>query len=134
MSSNQVNSDNQSKVAMRIYPLKPELVWKFKLGDKVRISRYKHIFQKGYLPNWTEEVFITAERFPTFLVSYGFIDLSGDDINNKFYEPEVLLITKIDDVFIVEIVSKTRRRNGNFRVFRQVGAILISLTPGLQIL
>ena len=31
---------------------------KFKVGDHVRISKYKNIFAKGYTPNWSEEVFI----------------------------------------------------------------------------
>jgi hypothetical protein len=44
MFPNQVNLYNQSEVAKRMYPSKPKLVWKFKLGDKVRISRYKHVF------------------------------------------------------------------------------------------
>ena len=30
---------------------------KFKVGDQVRISKYKSIFTKGYMPNWSEEVF-----------------------------------------------------------------------------
>ena len=31
---------------------------KFKVGDNVRISKYKNIFTKGYTPNWSEEVFV----------------------------------------------------------------------------
>ena len=31
---------------------------KFKVGDDVRISKYKNIFAKGYTPNWSEEVFV----------------------------------------------------------------------------
>ena len=31
---------------------------KFKIGDHVRISKYKNIFAKGYMPNWSEEIFI----------------------------------------------------------------------------
>ena len=31
---------------------------KFKVGDHVRISKYKNIFAKGYIPNWSEEVFV----------------------------------------------------------------------------
>ena len=30
---------------------------KFKVGDRVRISKHKNIFTKGYMPNWSEEVF-----------------------------------------------------------------------------
>ena len=34
---------------------------KFKVGDSVRISKYKIIFAKGYTPNWSEEVFIISK-------------------------------------------------------------------------
>ena len=43
--------------------LSTELDWnkknsKFKIGDNVRISKYKNIFTKGYTPNWSEKVFV----------------------------------------------------------------------------
>ena len=31
---------------------------KFRVSDHVRISKYKNIFAKGYIPNWSEEVFV----------------------------------------------------------------------------
>ena len=34
---------------------------KFKIGDDVRISKYKIIFAKGYAPNWSEEIFVTKK-------------------------------------------------------------------------
>ena len=34
---------------------------KFKVNVHVRISKYKNIFAKGYIPNWSEEVFIVNE-------------------------------------------------------------------------
>ena len=34
---------------------------KFKLGNRVRISKYKNIFAKGYTPNWSEEVFVVSK-------------------------------------------------------------------------
>ena len=35
---------------------------KFKVGDHVRISKYKNIFAKGYAPNWIEEIFIAKKK------------------------------------------------------------------------
>ena len=35
---------------------------KFKIGDHVRISKYKNIFAKGYTPNWSEEIFIVKKN------------------------------------------------------------------------
>ena len=39
---------------------------KFKIGDHVRISKYKNIFAKGYAPNWSEEVFVISKIKITF--------------------------------------------------------------------
>ena len=36
---------------------------KFKVDDHVRLSKYKNIFGKGYIPNWSEEVFVITKRF-----------------------------------------------------------------------
>ena len=36
---------------------------KYKLGDKVRISKYKYTFEKGYTPNWTKEVFAIVKAY-----------------------------------------------------------------------
>ena len=36
---------------------------KFKIGDHVRISKYKNIFVKGYTPNWSEEVSVIKKKF-----------------------------------------------------------------------
>ena len=44
-------------------------------GDKVRISKYKRrVFDKGYTPNWTEEVFVVDKVLPTKPVTYYIID------------------------------------------------------------
>ena len=40
---------------------------KFKVGAKVRISKYKHIFEKGYTANWTTEIFTIDKLLPTIL-------------------------------------------------------------------
>ena len=117
MSPNEVNSSNEDEVGKRMFLPKPKLVWKFKVGDKVRISRYKHIFQKGYWANWSAEIFLIAECFPTFPVTYRITDLSGEDIKGKFYEAELQLIAKTDDVYIVEKILKTRKRAGKLEYF-----------------
>ena len=43
---------------------------KFKVGDHVRISKYKHIFAKGYAPNWSEEVFVVGKIKNTVPYTY----------------------------------------------------------------
>ena len=62
---------------------------KFKVGDHVRISKYKNIFAKGYMPNWSEEVFIVSKIKNTVLWTYIINDLNGEEIIGTFYEKEL---------------------------------------------
>ena len=85
--------ENEEKVFVNLYgdliywkPKKP----KFTIGDKVRISKYKRrIFDKGYTPNWTEEVFIVDKILPTKPVIYEIIDSIGEEIKGSFSEKEL---------------------------------------------
>ena len=50
---------------------------KFEVGDHVRISKYKNIFAKGYMPNWSEEVFVVSKINNTVPWAYVINDLNG---------------------------------------------------------
>ena len=85
--------ENEEKVFVNLYgdliywkPKKP----KFLIGDKVRISKYKRrVFDKGYIPNWTEEVFVVDKILLTKPVTYRIVDLLGEEIEGSFYEKEL---------------------------------------------
>ena len=62
---------------------------KFKVGDYVRISKYKNIFAKGYTPNWSEEVFVIKKVKNTVPWTYVINDLNGEEIIETFYEKEL---------------------------------------------
>ena len=62
---------------------------KFKVGDHVRISKYKNIFAKGYTPNWSEEVFVIKKVKNTVPWTYIINDLNGQEITGKYYEREL---------------------------------------------
>ena len=62
---------------------------KFKIGDHVRISKYKNIFAKGYTPNWSEEVFVIRKIKNTVPWTYVTNDLNGIEITGSFYEKEL---------------------------------------------
>lgn len=83
------------------------------VGDKVRISKVKSVFAKGYLPNWTEEIFTVADiddhDTPRM---YKLKDYQGEVIDGSFYREEIELIIKDDDVFLVEKVIRRQRRQG----------------------
>ena len=59
---------------------------KFKVGDRVRISKYKNIFAKGYTPNWSEEAFVIKKVKNTVPWTYVINDLNGEEIIGTFYE------------------------------------------------
>ena len=62
---------------------------KFKVGDHVRISKYKNIFAKGYAPNWSEEVFVINKIKNTVPWTYVINDLNGKKMIGSFYEKEL---------------------------------------------
>ena len=59
---------------------------KFKVGDHVRISKYKSVFAKGYVPNWNEEIFVIRQIKNTAPWTYVISDLNGEEIVDSFYE------------------------------------------------
>ena len=81
---------------------------KFIIGDKVRISLLKNIFEKSYASNYSQEIFI-IDDMKTSNVHYYFLkDLNGEKIDGMFYEQE-LLKTKQNDLHVVEkIISKNK--------------------------
>ena len=62
---------------------------KFRVGDRVRISKYKNIFAKDYTPNWFEEVFVIKKVKNTVPCTYVINDLNGEEIMGTFYEKEL---------------------------------------------
>ena len=62
---------------------------KFKVNDHVRISKYKNIFAKRYVPNWSEEFFVVNEIKNTVPWTYTINDLNDEPITGTFYEKEL---------------------------------------------
>ena len=62
---------------------------KLKVGDYVRISKYKSIFAKGYIPNWFKEVFVIKKVKDTVLWTYLIKYLNGKEIIGFFYKKEL---------------------------------------------
>ena len=101
---------NESKVWSNLYgdliylkPGKPA----FAIGDKVRIFKYKRqVFDKGYTPNWTEEIFkfVIDKVLPTKPVTYSIVDLIGESMKGSFYEQELQRVKQ--QTFRIEKVIK----------------------------
>ena len=62
---------------------------KFIVSDRVRISKYKNIFAKRYMPNWSEEVFAISKITNTVPWTYVINDLNGEEVIGIFYEKEL---------------------------------------------
>ena len=85
---------------------------KLKVGDHIRISKYKNIFVKGYAPNWSEEVFVVSEIKYTVPWTYVVSDLNGEEITGSFYEKELQKTSQ--EKFRIEKVLK--RKGGKLYV------------------
>ena len=77
---------------------------KFKVGDHVRISKYKNIFAKGYTQNWSEEVFIVRKIKNTVPWAYVTSDLNVESIAGTFDEKE-LQKTSQEKFKIVKVIK-----------------------------
>ena len=62
---------------------------RFKVGDRVRISKFKSIFAKGYTPNWSSEIFIVDKINDTVPYTYNLKDLNDEEIIGSFYDQEL---------------------------------------------
>lgn len=79
---------------------------KFKVGDKVRISRKKGKFEKGFTPNWTEEIFTISTIQYTDPITYKIVDTNNEEIKGTFYTEELQKTTQ--DTFRIEKVLETK--------------------------
>ena len=62
---------------------------RFKVGDRVKISKFKNIFAKGHTPNWNKEIFIVNKINDTVPYTYNLKDLNGEEIIGSFYDQEL---------------------------------------------
>ena len=83
--------ENEVTVYKNLYPEKSEKPKKpkFKVGDRVRISKKKGKFEKGYTTRWTREIFVIEKVLNTNPVTYKIKDLKGEEIKGSFYEQEL---------------------------------------------
>lgn len=104
----EVTKSNETSLLKRVYR-NPKLKQKnrFRVGDFVRISKYKNVFAKGYTPNWTTEIFKITNVNNKFPVTYLLEDYQGEPIAGQFYEKE-LQKTIYPDTYLVERILKRK--------------------------
>lgn len=90
---------------------------KFRLGDRVRISAYRSVFRKSYLPNWSTEIFTVIKINKTAPPTYQLRDYKGNDIAGCFYAEEIRKTQYPDDY----LVEKVLRKKGNKSLVKFLG-------------
>ncbi len=113
-----VKADNAAEVFERMYgsstvKVKPKL----KAGDKVRIGKSRRTFAKGYLPNWTEEIFTITEIIKTSPPTYKIVDYDGEPVEGSFYDAELQRVIKTDDVYKIDKIINSRHFRGKKQYF-----------------
>ena len=100
---------NEKKIRNIYNFKKTKKTGKFKIGDRVRLSLEKNIFEKSYETNWTEEIFEIYDIKYSNVPYYYLKDLNGEKIEGSFYEQELQKTNfKKDDLYIIEKVLKTK--------------------------
>ena len=103
---NKYNNTYQRTIKMKPVDVKPSIYIDFnkennkegpkvKVVDHVRISKYKNIFAKVFVPNWSEEVFVIKKVRNTVPWTYGISDLEVEENAGTFYEKELQKKSKI---------------------------------------
>lgn len=113
----EVNKVNEDKILQRLekIPFTPKKSQrqrkiKFAIGDKVRISRLKQTFEKGYTYNWSPEIYTVTEIKDRHLpVTYKITDAGDNEIQGQFYGEELSKV-KHENVYLVEKVLKKKGR------------------------
>ena len=85
---------------------------KFKIGDRVRISYSKAVFDKGYYPNYTDELYKIKAIKSKIPPMYSIEDSTGEEIKGSFYESEMVKTQQKEDVYLIEKVIETKKING----------------------
>lgn len=119
-----VNKDNEGIVRSRLCSrwsrsvTKTTKVSSLKKGDKVRLSIARHTFRKGYLPQWTEEIFTVHKVLSTKPTTYQVEDYNGEILKGTFYPAELQKVPdNADRVYRIEKVLKTRKVRGRKEFF-----------------
>src|SRR6218665_2202756 len=99
---------NEAKVWRNLYPenLREDVVPKFSMGGKVRITNKKGTFEKGYTPRWTEEVFTVSRIQNTGHPTYKITDYNDEEIQETFHEQELQKTTQ--NIFRIEKILRKR--------------------------
>ncbi len=107
-----VTIENEQEVWHTLYGDRPtrkkRVEYKFSVGDQVRISKMKRRFEKGYLPNFSREIFTVSQQIPRYPPVYKLMDYGKEELQK---------VIKEDDVYEVEEIVKKKGKGKNEQYF-----------------
>lgn len=113
-----VTPEVEAEIFKKMYGFQPITKFNFEIGDQVRISKTNKVFRRGYLSNWTNEIFTVYKRYPTHPPSYILRDLKDTVLSGRFYEAELQKIfKKHSDFWRVEKILKRKGTGENTEYF-----------------
>ena len=116
-SPNQVKLKDEEEIFQTLFDFKREdgdtsnIKIKFKFDQFVRISNIKSIFDKGYLANFTREIFVIKKIVASNPTSYFLEDLNGEEIKGSFYEQELQLVKDTNEDFEIDKILESKKIN-----------------------
>uniref|UniRef100_A0A1I7U809 Chromo domain-containing protein n=1 Tax=Caenorhabditis tropicalis TaxID=1561998 RepID=A0A1I7U809_9PELO len=90
---------------------------KFKVGETVRILLENSPFAKGTRAKWTEEIFVVNKILKYDIPVYILNDMKDREVDGIWYEEEMILYKKPDNVFKIDKIIRKRTKNGKREVF-----------------
>lgn len=123
----EVDKDNESEVWQKIYlpfkktrvpkkirKRKPKMVFKFDIGDTVRITHLKSVFNREYETKWSEEIFkIKSRQIREGIPVYKLNDFGEEDIRGTFYQEELQKVSlNSDTTYKIEKILDTKKEKG----------------------
>ena len=111
-SPEKVTWKNAAKVWERLYGASRRYTPKFKVGDTVRVLMENSPFDKGTRAKWTEELFIVSRIIPYDIPVYILTDTLDREVDGIWYEEEMVLHTKTDEIYQIDKIIRKRTKNG----------------------
>lgn len=108
MAPKDVTEKDEARLLNTVYNYPRETTKKprFNVGDYVRLSKYKGVFEKKYTPNWGVEIFQIAKRNLIIPETYNLVDDRKEEITGKFYSHELQRVKHKDGYLIEKIIRK----------------------------
>ena len=120
-----VDKDNEKTVFNTLYKTtqEPMVVFRYDVGDTVRISKVRATFRKGYEQTFTDEYFVISQRIARCPPVYKLQDYAGAPVHGTFYEKELqkVIVSKNKVYKIEKIIDRKREGSKNLLYVKWLG-------------